>query len=182
MTRNFGPECGHDLVKGGHEEVTYCSPSTSSGKQKETTPPVNRNSAVRGALQRSKIDYYLLALQPLPNGNSSAIFHNNVNRISKLLKSFKTTMHTFDGKSEKFELFEDLFQTSLKVHNQMTKENRINYFQSLVTGDALQTFENILMAQPKKIWEKFWQFFERSTYNTKEHKFQQISSTQRIKN
>ena len=28
-------------------------------------------------------------------------------------------MPTFDGKSEKFELFEDLFQTSLKIHNQL---------------------------------------------------------------
>ena len=26
---------GHDMVTGVHEEVTYCSPSTSSGKQKK---------------------------------------------------------------------------------------------------------------------------------------------------
>ena len=51
-------------------------------------------------------------------------------------------MPTFDGKSEKFELFEDLFQTSLKVHNQLTEEDRINYFQSLMRADALQTFKN----------------------------------------
>ena len=48
MARNFGPEDDHDMVTGAteqsrnrhdmtgvHEEVTYCSPSTSSGKQKE---------------------------------------------------------------------------------------------------------------------------------------------------
>ena len=52
-------------------------------------------------------------------------------------------MPTFDGKSEKFELFEDLFQTSLKIHNQLTEEDRINYFHSLMRGDALQTFKNI---------------------------------------
>ena len=48
MTHNFGPEDGndmvtgateqirngHDMVTGVHEEVTYCSPSTSPGKQK----------------------------------------------------------------------------------------------------------------------------------------------------
>ena len=50
-------------------------------------------------------------------------------------------MPTFDGKSEKFELFEDLFQTSLKIHNQLTQEDKINYFQSLMRGDALQTFK-----------------------------------------
>ena len=42
-------------------------------------------------------------------------------------------MPTFDGKSEKLELFEDLFQTSFKIHNHLTE----------VRGDALQTFKNI---------------------------------------
>ena len=51
-------------------------------------------------------------------------------------------MPTFDGKSVKFELFEDLFQTSLKIHNQLTEDDRINYFHSLMRGDALQTFKN----------------------------------------
>ena len=52
-------------------------------------------------------------------------------------------MPTFDRKSEKFELFEDLIQTSLKIHNQLTEEDRITYFHSLMRGDALQTFKNI---------------------------------------
>ena len=51
-------------------------------------------------------------------------------------------MPTFDGKSEKFELSEDLFQASLKIHNQLTEEDRINYFHSLMRGDALQTLKN----------------------------------------
>ena len=46
-------------------------------------------------------------------------------------------MPTFDGKSEKFELFEDLFQTSLKIHSQLTEEDKIYYFHSLMRGDAL---------------------------------------------
>ena len=51
-------------------------------------------------------------------------------------------MPTFDGKSEKFKLFEDLLQTNLKIHNQLTQEDKINYFHSLMRGDALQTFKN----------------------------------------
>ena len=51
-------------------------------------------------------------------------------------------MPTFDGKSEKFELFEDLFQTRLELHSQLTEEDRIKYFQSLMRRDALQTFKN----------------------------------------
>ena len=51
-------------------------------------------------------------------------------------------MPTFDGKAEKFKLFEDLFQTSLKVHNQLTERDNTNYIHSLMHGDALQTFKN----------------------------------------
>ena len=52
-------------------------------------------------------------------------------------------MPTFDGKPEEFELFEDLFQTNLKIHNQLKEKEKINYFFSLIRGDALQTFKNI---------------------------------------
>ena len=52
-------------------------------------------------------------------------------------------MHTFDRKSEKFQLFEDLFQTSLKIQNLLTEEDKANYFHSLMRGDALQRFKNI---------------------------------------
>ena len=88
-------------------------------------------------------DQILLALQQLANSNNPANFHNNINRTSKLPKSLTKTMLTFDGKSEKFELFEYLFQTSLKTHNQLTEGDRIIYFHSLMRGDALQTFKNI---------------------------------------
>ena len=51
-------------------------------------------------------------------------------------------MPTFDRKSEKIQLFEDLSQMSLKNHISLTEENRINYLQSLMRGDALQTSIN----------------------------------------
>ena len=133
----------HDMVTGVLEKVMYCSPSTSSGKQKKnrsTGQPHFRSENTPATIEADQI---LLALQQLANNINSANFHNNINRISKLPKSLTTTMPTFDGKSEKFELFDDLFQTSLKFHNQLTEEDRINYFHSLMRGDALQTFKNI---------------------------------------
>ena len=132
-----------DMVTGVHEEVTYCSPSTSSGKQKKnrsTSQPQFRSENTPAAIEADQI---LLALQQLANNNNSANFHNNINRISKLPKSLTTTMPIFDGKSEKFELFEDLFQTSLEIHNELTENDRINHFHCLMRGDALQTFKNI---------------------------------------
>ena len=131
-----------DMVTGVHEEVTYCSPSTSSGKQKKnrsTSQPQFRSENTPATIEADQI---LLALQQLANNNNSANFHNNINRISKLPKSLTTTMPTFDGKSDKFELFQDLFQTSLKIHNELTENDRINYFHCLMKGDALQTFKN----------------------------------------
>ena len=131
-----------DLI-GVHEEVTYCQPNTSSGnhkKNRSTSQPQFRSENPPATIETDQI---LLALQQLANNNNSANFQNNINRISKLPKSLSTTMPTFDGKSEKIELFEDLFQTSLKIHNQLNEDDRINYFHSLMRGDALQTFKNI---------------------------------------
>ena len=51
-------------------------------------------------------------------------------------------MPTFDGKSKKIELFGNLFQTGLKIHSQLTKEDKIEYFLSLKGVHALLTFEN----------------------------------------
>ena len=129
-----------DMVTGIHEKITYCSPSTPSGKQKKNRSTSQLQIRTEKLPATTEADQILLALQQLANNNNSSNFHNNINRISKLPKSLTTTMPTFDGKSEKFELFEDLFQTSLKMHIQLTEEDRNNYFHSLMKGDALQTF------------------------------------------
>ena len=62
-------------------------------------------------------------------------------------------MPAFDGKSEKLELFENLFQTSLKIHNQLTEEDKINYLLYLMRGDALQTFKNITSPNRENLGE-----------------------------
>ena len=191
MTQNSGPEDRHDMLTGAkdqtrnchdmtgvHEEVPYCSPSTSSGKQKEnrsTSQPQFRNENTPATIEADQI---LLALQQLTNNNNSANFHNNNNRTSKLPKSLTTTMPTFDGKSEKFELFEDLFQTSLKFHNQLTDEDRINYFHSLMRGDALQTFKNINGPTREHLREVLAVFRRKyvkpQSIATAKHKFQKL--------
>ena len=104
--------------------------------------------------------------------------NNNSNRISKLPKSLTTTMPTFDGKSEKFELFEDLFQTSLKFHNQLTEEDKIICFHSLMRGDALQTFKNISSPNRENLTEILTVFRRKyvkpQSMATAKHKFQQL--------
>ena len=174
----------HDLT-GVHEEVTYCPPSTSSGKQKKnrsTSQPQFRSENTPAAIE---VDQISLALQQLANNNNSAKFQNNINRISKLPKSLTTTMPTFDGTSEEIELFEDLFQTSLKIHNQLTEGDRINYFHSLMRGDALQTFKNI-NGPTRENLEEILAVFRRKyvkpqSMATAKHKFQETNLNQQTK-
>ena len=58
-------------------------------------------------------------------------------------KTLTASLPTFDGKSEKFELFEDLFRNNIKMYPHLTEIQKINYFHSLLRGDTLQAFCNI---------------------------------------
>ena len=166
------------MTMGTQEEIPYCSTSTSSGKQKKarsTSQPQFRSENTPATLEADQI---LLALQQLTTNSNSANFNKNISRISKLPKSLTTTMPTFDGKSEKFELFEDLFQTNLKIHHQQTEEDKINYFDSLMRGDALQTFKNIISPNRENLAEILTVFRRKyvkpQSMATAKHKFQQL--------
>ena len=166
------------MVTAVQEEIPYGSPTTSSGKKKKarsTSQPQFRSENTPATIEADQI---LLALQQLPTNSNSSNVNNNSNRISKLPKSLTTTMPTFDGKSEKFELFEDLFQTSLKIHNQLTEEDKINYFHSLMRGDALQTFKNIGSPNRENLTEILTVFRRKyvksQSMATAKHKFQQL--------
>ena len=50
----------------------------------------------------------------------------------------RTTL-TFDSKSEKFEVLEDLFYTMIKIQPDMTETVKIDFFHSLMLKNALQT-------------------------------------------
>ena len=101
-----------------------------------------------------------------------------IKRISNLPKSLTTTVLTFDEKSEKFKLFEDLFQTGLKIHNQLTEEDKINYFHCLMRGDALQTFKNISSPNRKNLGEILTVFRRKygkpPSMAAAKHKFQRL--------
>ena len=205
-TQNSGPEAGHYMVTGAkreirqcrdmltgiqgeiryrpdmvtvvQKEIPYCSSGISSGKQKKarsTSQPQFRSENTPATIEADQI---LLTLQQLATNSNSANVNNNSNRFSKLPKSLMTTMPTFDGKSEKFQLFEDLFQTSLKIHNQLTEEDKINYFHSLMRGDALQTFKNISSPNQENLTEILTVFRRKyvkpQSMATAKHKFQQL--------
>ena len=169
---------GHDMVTAAQEEIPYCSSGISSGKQKKarsTSQPQLRSENTPATIEADQI---LLALQQLATSSNSDNVTNNSNRVSKLPKSLTTTMPTFDGKSDKFELFEVLFQTSLKIHNQLTEEDKINYFHSLMRGDPLQTFKNISSPNRENLAEILTMFRRKyvkpQSMATAKHQFQQL--------
>ena len=96
--------------------------------------------------------------------NSSA--NNSINRLADAiagiatqqrpqaatrLKPVSTNTLIFDGKNEKFELFEDLFHTMLKMQPQMTEAMKINHFHAHLRKEVLQTFRNISALNKKTI-------------------------------
>ena len=169
---------GHDMVTAVQEEIPYCSSGISSGKQKKarsTNQPQFRSENIPATSEAEQI---LLALQQLATNSTSANFNNNITKFSKLPKSLTTTMPTFDGNSEKFELFEDLFQTSLKIHNQLTEEDKIYYFHSFMRGDALQTFKDITSPNRENLGEILTVFRRKyvkpQSMATAKHKFHQL--------
>ena len=108
------------------------------------------------------------------NSISAKFNNNNINRIEKLPKSLTTTKPTFGEKSEKFELFEALLQTSLEIHNQLTAEDKITFFQCFMRGDPLQTYKNINVPSREKLAEILTVFRRKYVKPQSKHKFQQL--------
>ena len=94
------------------------------------------------------------------NQNSDA--NNSINRLADaiagiatqqrpqtatMLKPVSTNTLIFDGKNEKFELFQDLFHTMLKMQQEMTEAMKFHHFRK----EALQTFRNISALNKKTL-------------------------------
>ena len=69
--------------------------------------------------------------------------NNRPSAQTLMVRPVSTTTLMFDGKSEKFELFEDPFHTMIKMQPDMTETMKRNPFHSLLQKNALQTFRNI---------------------------------------
>ena len=169
---------GLDMVTAVQGDIPYCSSGSSSGNQKKARSTSQPQFHSENTPVTIEADQILFTLQQLATNSNSANVNNNSNRFSKLPKSLMTTMPTFDGKSEKFELFEDLFKRSLKIHNQLTEEDKINYFHSLMRGDALHTFKNLSSPNRENLTEILTVFRRKyvkpQSTATARHKFQQL--------
>ena len=97
-------------------------------------------------------DPFSLDLQMASN-STTVIFNGIINTTSKLSTSIITTIATLEKKSENFELFGDLFRTSLRRHYQPT------YGDKKVTSTLRFKYRHCKRlktsaAQPERTWEK----------------------------
>ena len=165
-------------MTGIQAEIPYCSPGTSSENQRKANSTIWPQFLSENTPATFEADQILLALQQLATNRKSANFNDNINKISILPRSLTTPVSTCNGKSEKVKMFEDLFQTSLEIHNELTEEKKTNYFHSLMRGDALQMFENISSANREKLGEIMTVFRRKyvktQSMATAKHKFQQL--------
>ena len=72
-------------------------------------------------------------------------------QAATILKPVSTNTLIFDGKNEKFELFEDLFHTMLKMQPEMTKAVKMNHFHAHLGKEARHTFRNTSASNKKTL-------------------------------
>ena len=104
--------------------------------------------------------------------------NNRPSAQTLMLRPVSTTTLTFDGKSEKFELFEDLFHTMIKMQPDMTETMKINHFHSLLRKIALQTFRKINTANRQTLEDILAVFrrkyFKPESQATAKHKWHRL--------
>ena len=64
-------------------------------------------------------------------------------QAATMLKSVSTNTLIFDDKNEKFDFFEDLIHSMLRIQPKMTKATKNNHFHAQLRKEALQLFGNI---------------------------------------
>ena len=164
------------MMTGVQEEIPYCSPGTSSGEQKKARSKSQPHCRSANALRQFKLTRFC---RPSSNWRRTVVQPISITPSKEprnCPNPSQTTMPTFDGKSEKFELFEDPFQTSSIIHNQLTEEDKLNYFHFLMRGDALQTIEKITSPNRENLGEILTVFRRKyvklQSMATSKHKFQ----------
>ena len=85
-------------------------------------------------IQQNPVNQIAMAIEKLASRNTQPSLFQPKNTL------------TFNGKlekNEKFEYFEDLFHTTLRMQPSLTEEMKINLFHAYLRGLALKTFKNI---------------------------------------
>ena len=147
-TVSMNSEQNRDMVTGANP-TPHMVPEFLTGRPMQSGDPLQRQNSNNNESQ--------VTIPQVPETTGPTTPSDPINRLAEVLvgmnnrpsaqtlmvRPVSTTTLTFDGKSEKFELFEDLFHTMIKMQPDMTETMKINHFHSLLRKNALQTFRNI---------------------------------------
>ena len=134
LNNGYSVENVHDMVTGDNESPNPV-PEFLTGRIPS-----------RSHLNRSYEDINLDTTIPAQERIATAVDHDPITRLADALTTMQnrptaqqltirpvnSNTMTFDGKSEKFELFEDLFHTIIKMQPEMTEQMKFNHFHSLL--------------------------------------------------
>ena len=165
---NILPE-GSEHIHNSHHMVTEQTAHTNQIPEfftRRTQTPRNPSShQYQNLSTQVSQDKNLPVVQQTPT-NQDLNANNSINRLADaiagittqqrpqaapMLKPVCTNTLIFDGKNEKFELFEDLFHTMLKMQPEITETMKINHFHAHLRKEALETFRKISTVNKKTL-------------------------------
>ena len=145
-----------------HEEVTYCSSSTSSGKQKQNHSNSQLQFRTENTIATIKADQFLLDLQQLANINTSSNFHKKSTEFPTCQSHSPQRWQRLTGNLKS--------SSCLKIFSKRASKITISWLKMTKSTTSTISWRKrryrqlkTIMTQPERIWEKFWQFSEGST-------------------
>ena len=124
----------YHMVTGANRQLHRHSSQNPQSLNDTTGSHAAQNTTTSSATPLDPVNQIALAIEKLANKNESQTFFHPKNTL------------TFNGKNEKnekFEYFEDLFHTTLRMQPNLTEDMKINHFHAHLRGLALKTFKNI---------------------------------------
>ena len=157
------------MSSSGNEDTDAIS-SPNSQENRETNPGL-KTKITKKTSRSDDQGAYMVTGATDTNGKLLNFLNRMANVLANLHKNQSmtirpviTTPMTFDGKTEKFELFEDLSHTMIQMQPAMTEQMKINHFHSLLRKGALQTFSNINSINRQTL-EEYWSYSGKTLSN-----------------
>ena len=141
-TRKITPVNSRNMVTGVLNDSTNLGKKKTRSHRPQCLPPNERPSTSR------------LLFAPQPEIHPPP-------QPPSMPKALTASLPVFDGKSEKFEFFEDLFRNNIKMYPHLSEIQKINYFHSLLQGNALQAYCNLDDAKKDNLEEVITAFKRR---------------------
>ena len=161
---NFGRQsCTHHMMIGQIAKTNQILEFLIGRILTPDDPPSHQQQNI--STQVSQDDILPVVEQP-PHQNSGSCSNNSISCLAEaiaaiafrqrlqaatMLKPVSINTLIFDGRNEKFELFEDLFHTMFEMQPQMREAMKIDHFHAHLRKEALQSFRNISAPHRKSL-------------------------------